>query len=75
MAKDSAINYQNIPLDNLEEPINIAFSTPSPLNSLITKRKTNIATNDPHIKKIWSGCSGLFETPNFDGSYSGNKKM
>ena len=52
MAKDSAINYQNIPLDNLEEPINIAFSAPSPLNSLVTKRKTNIATSDSHIKKI-----------------------
>ena len=40
---DSAINYQNILLDNLDEPININFSTPSPLNSLVTR---------PHIKKF-----------------------
>ena len=51
MANDSAINYQNILLDNLGEPINITFSTPSPLNSLNTKRKTNFTANDPHIKK------------------------
>ena len=51
MANDSAINYQNIILDNLGEPINIAFSTPSPVNSLITKRKTNFTANDPHINK------------------------
>ena len=41
MANDSKINYQNILLDNLDEPINITFSTPSPLTSLVTKRKTN----------------------------------
>ena len=51
MANDSAINYQNILLDNLDEPINITFSTLSLLNSLITKRKTNFTANDPHIKK------------------------
>ena len=45
------INYQNILLDKLGEPINITFSTPSPLNSLVTKRKTNFTANDPHIKK------------------------
>ena len=50
-ANDSAINYQNILLDNLDEPINITFSTLSLLNSLITKRKTNFTANDPHIKK------------------------
>ena len=47
----STINYQNIILDNLGEPINITFSTPSPLDSLITKRKTNFTVNDPHFKK------------------------
>ena len=46
-----AINYQNILLDNLDEPINITFSTPSPLNSLVTKRKKKITVDDPHIKK------------------------
>ena len=51
MANDSAINYQNILLDSLEEPINITFSTLSPLNSLVTQRKTNFTANDPHIKK------------------------
>ena len=51
MANDSAINYQNILLDNLGKPINITFSTPSPLNSLNTKRKTNFTANDSHIKK------------------------
>ena len=51
MANHSAINYQNILLDNLDEPINITFSTPSPLNSLVTKRKTNFTANDPYIKK------------------------
>ena len=51
MANDSAINYQNILLDNLDEPIDIPFSTPSPLNSLVTKRKTNFTANDPPIKK------------------------
>ena len=40
MANDGAINYQNILLDNLDKPINITFSTPSPLNSLVAKRKT-----------------------------------
>ena len=38
MVNDSAINYQNIVLDNLDKQINITFSTPSPLNSLVTKR-------------------------------------
>ena len=51
MANDSAINYKNILLDNLDEPININFSTQSPLNSLVTKRKTSFTANDPHIKK------------------------
>ena len=51
MANDIAINYQNILLDNLDEPIDIPFSTPSPLNSLVTKRKTNFTANDPPIKK------------------------
>ena len=46
MANDSAIL-----LDNLGEPINITFSTPSPPNSLVTKRKTNFTANDPHTKK------------------------
>ena len=48
---DSPINYQNILLENLDEPFNITFSTPSPLNSLVTKRKTNFTANVPHIKK------------------------
>ena len=51
MANDSVIHYQNILLDNLDEPINITFSTPSPLNLLVTKCKTNFTANDPHIKK------------------------
>ena len=51
MANDSAINYQNILLDNLDEPINITFSNPAPLNSLVTKRKTNFTANYPHIKR------------------------
>ena len=51
MANDSAINYQNILLENLEEPITITFSTLSPLNSLATKGKTNFTANDSHIKK------------------------
>ena len=38
-------------LDNLDEPINITFSTPSPLNSLVTKRKTSFTANDSYIKK------------------------
>ena len=46
----STINYQNIILDNLGEPINITFSTPSPPNSLITKCKATFTANDPHIK-------------------------
>ena len=49
MANDSAINYQNILLGNLDEPINITFSTSSPLNSLVTERKTNFTVNDPQI--------------------------
>ena len=51
MANDSEINYKNILLDNLDEPVNINFSTQSPLNSLVTKRKTSFTANDPHIKK------------------------
>ena len=51
LANDSAINYQNIILDNLDEPINVTFSMPSPLNSLVAKLKTNFTANDPHIKK------------------------
>ena len=46
----STINYQNILLDNLGQPINITFSTPSPPNSLITKCKATFTANDPHIK-------------------------
>ena len=48
---DNVINYQNILLDNLGEPVNITFITPSPLNSLVSKRKTNFTANEPHIKK------------------------
>ena len=51
MVNDSAINNQNILLDNLDEATNITFSTPSLLNSLVTKRKTNFTANDTHIKK------------------------
>ena len=51
MVNDSAINYQNILLDNLDKPINITFSTPSPPNSLVTKRKIDFTANNPHIKK------------------------
>ena len=31
--------------------MNITFSMPSPLNSLIAKCKTNFTANDPHSKK------------------------
>ena len=48
MASDITINYQNILLDNLDEPINATVSMPSPLNSLVTKRNANFS----HIKKI-----------------------
>ena len=51
MTNDSAINYQNILLDNIDEPINITFSRSSPLNSLVTKHKTHFTANAPHIKK------------------------
>ena len=51
MANDSAISYQNILLDNLDEPINITFSIPPTVNSLVTKCKANFTANDPHIKK------------------------
>ena len=51
MVNDSAINYQNILLDNLDEPINITVSTPSPLNSLVTKCNTIFTANDSHIRK------------------------
>ena len=45
MASDSAINYQNILLDNLDKPTDTTFNSP------VTKRKTNFTTDDPHIKK------------------------
>ena len=45
----------------------------SSLNSLVTKRKTSFTANGPYIKNYVQ--TGLFGTPNFDGSYSGNKKM
>ena len=32
MVNNTTINYQNILLDTLDEPINITFSTTSPLN-------------------------------------------
>ena len=51
MVNDNAINYQNILLDNLDEQINITFSAPSPLNSLVTKRNTSFTANDSHIGK------------------------
>ena len=51
ITNDSAINYQNILLDNIDEPINITFSRSSPLNSLVTKHKTHFTANAPHIKK------------------------
>ena len=51
MVNGSAINYQNILLNNLDEPVNITFSRPSPLNLLVTKRKTSFTANDTHIKK------------------------
>ena len=44
--------YQNILLDNLDVPINITFSTASPLNSLVTKPNTSFTADDSHIKKI-----------------------
>lgn len=82
MENNSLINNQNILLDYLDQPMIITFSTPSPLKSLVTKLHTRFTANNPHIKnsrlyntKIWPDCSGLFEAPNFDGSYSGNKKM
>ena len=54
MVNDIAIKYQNILLDSLDEPINNAFSTPSPLNSLVTKCKTSFAAKDPPIKNMIS---------------------
>ena len=51
LANDGAINYRNIILANLDEPINVTFSMPPPLNSLVAKLKTNFTANDPHIKK------------------------
>ena len=51
MVNNSVINYQNILLDTLDEPTNITFSTPSSLNSLVTKHKTSFTVNGPHIKK------------------------
>ena len=53
MANDSAINYQNILLDNLDEPTDITFSTPSPLNSLVTKRNTSFTANGTHILNLF----------------------
>ena len=49
MVNDSAINYQNILLD---EPINITFSTTSSLNSLVTRGNTSFIANDSHIKNM-----------------------
>ena len=54
MANDSAISYQNIQLDNLDELINITFSMPPPLNPLVTKRSdlmTLILKN--MIRPLW----------------------
>ena len=47
-----AINYQNILLGNLDEPINITFSTPSPLNSLVTKRKKKLLSMTLILKNM-----------------------
>ena len=49
MVNDSAINYQNILLD---EPINITFSTTSSLNSLVTRGNTSFIANDSYIKNM-----------------------
>ena len=73
MVNDSATNYQNIPLDNLDEPINITFSTPSPLNVLVTKRKMHFTTNDPHIKKYDQTVLDYLKRQILT-NYSGNKK-
>ena len=54
MVNDIAIKYQNILLDSPDESINNTFSTPSPVNSLVTKRKTSFAAKDPHIKNMIS---------------------
>ena len=47
-----AINCQNILLGNLDEPINITFSTPSPLNSLVTKRKKKLLSMTLILKNM-----------------------
>ena len=49
MVNDRAINYQKIPLDYLDKPINIPFSLLSPLNSLVTKHKASFTANDSHV--------------------------
>ena len=58
MVNDSAIKYQNVLIDNLDESINITFSTPSPLNSLVTKCNTSFTTNDSYVKKY---CQTAFD--------------
>ena len=58
MVNDSAIKYQNILLDNLDEPINITFSTPSPLNALVARRNTTFTANESYIKKY---CQTAFD--------------
>ena len=50
MENNSLINNQNILLDYLDQPMNITFSTPSPLKSLVTKLHTRFTANNPHIK-------------------------
>ena len=56
MVNDSAIKYQNILLDNIDESINNTFSTPSPLNSLVTKCNTSFTMNGSYVKKVLSDC-------------------
>ena len=53
MVNDSAIKYQNVLIDNLDESINITFSTPSPLNSVVS-----FTTNDSYVKKY---CQTAFD--------------
>ena len=61
MVNNSTIKYQNILLDNLNKTINITSSTPSPLNSLVTKRNTSFTVNQFHIKKIEDYISEKFD--------------
>ena len=58
MVNDSAIKYQNILLDNLDEPINITFSTPSPLKALVARRNTTFTANKSYVKKF---CQTAFD--------------